>query len=388
MSQAAPSTATPPPLPRSVFVTILGWSVIIASGFASVISFFSTLMLIVGSYGTSTSDPLGFLTVVVAPPVTLMAGIGLLRRKPWARIYLMALLFAVLASNGYGIFRGPTPQHTTVSASGVPTTTLASPAQYSIPVIALCVGLLVKLFSAGVQSEFGTSVGPGFLSALKRKNWRVGHAGRDFMYYEEKVNGTWQHIDLEGSLVMGRAHHTIYFDSPERWQSYPDWARNRRDEIIARIKSEFREPDYEYQGDGSSPSPAEPQPPALSPTPSAPAAVVGTRPAARPFQDRITPKQLATLAVFIAVFIGLAVGMSWLVADGLGKGETVFPSKHASNRRAVSRQEEPAMFWTAISLYGGIAVLTSFASFWIIREGGKVIVKYRRQSAEGTAPKS
>jgi len=40
----------------------------------------------------------------------------------------------------------------------------------------------------------------------------------------------------------------IYFASPERWRRYPAWAQGRRDEIIARITSEFREPDYEYLG--------------------------------------------------------------------------------------------------------------------------------------------
>ena len=69
------------------------------------------------------------------------------------------------------------------------------------------------------------------------------------MYYEELVNGRWERIDIDGEMLMGRAHHVIYFKSPAQWQSYPDWARHRRAEIIARIKREFRAPDYEYQGD-------------------------------------------------------------------------------------------------------------------------------------------
>ncbi|MCW1915757.1 hypothetical protein OJ996_19375 [Luteolibacter sp. GHJ8] len=44
-------------------------------------------------------------------------------------------------------------------------------------------------------------------------------------------------------------HHLIFFCSAEAWQRYPEWAKDRRDEIIARIKSEFREPAYEYMGD-------------------------------------------------------------------------------------------------------------------------------------------
>ena len=80
------------------------------------------------------------------------------------------------------------------------------------------------------------------------RRWRVGHRGRDGMYYEEFHEGVWQRIDVDGEMLMGRAHHVIYFASTEQWQRYPDWARERRDEIIARIKCGFREPDYEYEG--------------------------------------------------------------------------------------------------------------------------------------------
>ena len=48
-----------------------------------------------------------------------------------------------------------------------------------------------------------------------------------------------------------RAHHVIYFASPQAWLQYPEWARYRHDQIIARIKSAFHRPDYEYDGDGS-----------------------------------------------------------------------------------------------------------------------------------------
>jgi hypothetical protein len=68
------------------------------------------------------------------------------------------------------------------------------------------------------------------------------------MYYDEFIGGSWQRIVIDGEMLMGRAHHVIYFDSPGKWRTYPEWARNRRDEIIGRIKSEFTEPDYEYDG--------------------------------------------------------------------------------------------------------------------------------------------
>lgn len=80
------------------------------------------------------------------------------------------------------------------------------------------------------------------------RGWRVGHSGRDSMYYEEFREGGWERIVIDGEMLMGPAHHVIYFDSPEQWESYPGWARARREEIIGRIKSEFAPPDYEYHG--------------------------------------------------------------------------------------------------------------------------------------------
>ena len=56
----------------------------------------------------------------------------------------------------------------------------------------------------------------------------------------------WQRIRIEGEMLMGRAHHVIYFATPQAWLNYPEWARHRRDEIISRIKSVFCPPDYEH----------------------------------------------------------------------------------------------------------------------------------------------
>ena len=79
-------------------------------------------------------------------------------------------------------------------------------------------------------------------------SWRVGHSGRDSMYYEEFIAGEWKRITIDGEMLMGRAHHVIYFANGERWQDYPEWARDRRTEIIGRIKARFRKPEYEYEG--------------------------------------------------------------------------------------------------------------------------------------------
>src|SRR5687767_14585962 len=59
------------------------------------------------------------------------------------------------------------------------------------------------------------------------RGWRVGHVGRDAMYYEELRDGTWQRIEIDGEMLVGTAHHVIYFGSLK----FPEWARQRRDEI-------------------------------------------------------------------------------------------------------------------------------------------------------------
>ena len=69
------------------------------------------------------------------------------------------------------------------------------------------------------------------------------------MYYEEQVDARWERLAISGEMLMGEAHHVLYFDSAAAWEKYPAWARHRRSEIIARIKSRFRPPDYEYNGD-------------------------------------------------------------------------------------------------------------------------------------------
>jgi hypothetical protein len=81
-------------------------------------------------------------------------------------------------------------------------------------------------------------------------DWREGHHGRDAMYYEELRDGKWERLKLGGEMLMGRAHHVIYFGNREDRKHHPDWAQGRRDEIIDRVKTAFRIPDYEYDGEG------------------------------------------------------------------------------------------------------------------------------------------
>lgn len=157
MSQSPPFAVLPPPLPRSVLVTVLAWFVIGLSGLGIPISVISGLMFVAGSYGTANAEPLGALLVLAGPPVTFVAGIGLLLRWRWAWFYVLVASAALLVVNGRAVIKGPTPSFDYVSASGVKTTVLSSDVTYSRPLIVISLLPFVILLSRRVRSEFGLS---------------------------------------------------------------------------------------------------------------------------------------------------------------------------------------------------------------------------------------
>jgi hypothetical protein len=178
------------------------------------------------------------------------------------------------------------------------------------------------------------------------RGWRVGHQGRDQMYYEERIAGAWQRLEVDGEMLTGRAHHVIYFKSPSEWQRYPAWAQGRRDEIIARIKQEFREPDYEYHDGGPWATTA---PVASPPASSSPAASHGPGPAARSSQQGMGALLFASVLLF-----ALGGTLSWFALSSVLTGETTLPIQRATLRRTVVRAEEPATFWLAVGVYAAI----------------------------------
>ena len=83
----------------------------------------------------------------------------------------------------------------------------------------------------------------------RKRGWRVGHEGRDSMYYEEADSGgVWRRLELGGEMiVVGKAHHAIYLPGEGKWRrESPDWAKERREEIVERIRGELRPPGYLY----------------------------------------------------------------------------------------------------------------------------------------------
>ena len=330
--------------PRSWLISALGAALLVLGTLATPISVVSLLMIAVGADGSATVDPLGFLTVVVAPPAAAAAGLGLLWRQRWAAAIAALLLAAVMVSALWRLFEAPVPQHTIIGADGVPTTVLASQ-----PPDALAMLLVVGVCAAALAALLWRR---GEFAAPKRRadrdrGWRVGHRGRDMLYYEEWRDGAWRRLEISGELLTGPAHHAIYFDSPQRWQTYPEWARQRRDEIIGRITSELRPPDYEH----GEPAAAVSLPP---------------RPAPRPTASR---QEAAALRVAVALLLVLSGGLLWMAGSSLVDGATVFPSTHGSHRRAVLFAQEPLTFAISVGLYGTAGLAALGLAAWLLRQG-------------------
>jgi hypothetical protein len=219
-----------------------------------------------------------------------------------------------------------------------------------------------------MSGERGDEHRPGGRAAAagERRGWRVGHRGRDGMYYEEWRDGAWQRLEIGGEMLTGRAHHVIYFASPQEWLAYPEWARDRREEIIARVKSVFRAPDYEYHGEAA----RSPGVTAADGGRPAPAAAGGPSRPERHRAPRGAPgrwKHRVALLAAVAVLSGIAAAMGWLVANGLDTGQTVFPSKLASQRRTVSRAQEPVTFWICLGMYSSLGAGTLGLAAWMLR---------------------
>jgi hypothetical protein len=352
---------------RSYLVSGLGGLLVAGGLFLLPISIFSALTFMVGGYGTANAGVSGALLVVFGPAATMLAGIGLWRRWRWAWVYVVLLALAVLALQIVGWWRGPTPQYNYVSASGVPTTVLASEAQYSLPLLLACVVVPALLVLPRVRAEFfaarpiarrdappaGTARAKSDRQAAEAaRGWRVGHEGRDGLYYEERRDGRWQRLDIDGEMLLGETHHAVYLASPGRWRHYPDWARDRRDEIVARIRSEFRVPEYDYRGE-------------LGGVP-----VARQRPRRSAEADGSSRTALWGVAIGLLLFAGV---MAWLVWHGLDGGETWWPAKYSGARRIVTRLADPAMYWTALALYTALG----FASLGLLGWGYRVIRRTR-----------
>jgi hypothetical protein len=89
-------------------------------------------------------------------------------------------------------------------------------------------------------------------------------------------------------------------------------------------------------------------------------------------REKVTWKQGAAMAAVILILLGVSVGMGWLVAQGISQGETKMPSKQASHRRVLKREEEPVSFWAALGVCGLVGLGSGVWAGWFVREAWRL----------------
>jgi len=140
--------------PRSTRVTAVAWIVIVLGALMLPISACSALMVAAGSQGTSSTDVLGYVTVVFGPIVAVACGVGMLGRKAWGFYGTLAILFAIALVNGYDMATAPMNDVTTVGPDGVRHTTLGGGAAFLAPFVLVPGVLIAILLTPRARRDF------------------------------------------------------------------------------------------------------------------------------------------------------------------------------------------------------------------------------------------
>ena len=76
------------------------------------------------------------------------------------------------------------------------------------------------------------------------RGWRLRCLGAGSWTYEEKRGDSWSGFVMPELTDYREPPHHLEVMCTARWSEYPEWTQGRRDEILARIRSELKEPDY------------------------------------------------------------------------------------------------------------------------------------------------
>lgn len=141
---------------RPAFPKRLGWVFIVVGAIGLPMSGIALLMMLGGSPGSSGGSFIEGTLVMLGPLATLVAGVGLIRRRRWSHAYAVGVLALFAANSVFLMVRGPIPESTTVTPSGTVTTRLATSVDYPVEIliVAICAGLILKLMSPAVRADF------------------------------------------------------------------------------------------------------------------------------------------------------------------------------------------------------------------------------------------
>ena len=102
--------------------------------------------------------------------------------------------------------------------------------------IAMLVGLLIVLLLVLARTSW----------LAKKRGWKITKSGNSLQKYSElDAKNNWRSITFECKMYSkGVPRHAIIID--QNWSNYPSWARDKKDEILLRLKRALKEPTYTF----------------------------------------------------------------------------------------------------------------------------------------------
>lgn len=144
-----------PPARRTIFTTLLGAVVVFLGAVGTVFSLFALLMAVGKPYAVSHTTLTDVLVLFILPPMTLLAGIGLILRHRWARWWIILLAAGLVWLGVKGLI---VPWDANPARAGIPGPAADALQRVQLVQSLACIGvggsILLGLFSGPVRREF------------------------------------------------------------------------------------------------------------------------------------------------------------------------------------------------------------------------------------------
>ncbi|MDX2360161.1 MAG: hypothetical protein QNK23_05115 [Crocinitomicaceae bacterium] len=99
--------------------------------------------------------------------------------------------------------------------------------------ILMLTGVLIILFAIFIWTNY----------KAKKRGWKVKKDGNSKQQYLELDGNNWRSITFDCEMYSNDVpRHAIIISKD--WEMYPEWAQDKKDEIITRLKNSLKEPAY------------------------------------------------------------------------------------------------------------------------------------------------
>jgi hypothetical protein len=93
--------------------------------------------------------------------------------------------------------------------------------------VALCIAAAAAVLPLVFFLRAGTT---------RRRGWRIRRVAVGRWLYEEKRDGVWVGVPFEEHPDSEKPPYVVMAPSEDTWRTFPEWTRQRRAEIIERVR--------------------------------------------------------------------------------------------------------------------------------------------------------